>query len=438
METLMKKTGIVFMVILATLAFVPKGAKANPGISVSFQQFYDELSPYGYWVNDPQYGYVWVPDVEPGFQPYATNGHWVMTSYGNTWVSNYDWGWAPFHYGRWHYSNRFGWSWMPDYEWGPAWVSWRNGGGYYGWAPLGPGMSVHVSVNLPLNHWTFVPQRYLLHTYAHRYYAPRVNMVNVYRQTTIINNTYVHNNRTYVSGPSRRDIQAITRRQVPVHQVAEMNKPGRGRVDGSSVSMYRPSIDRNSTTARPGRIADANTVSRQNNVATSSRTPQGSGTGNRSNSGSSSVLQRASSNGATSGNSNSSRATAQKNGIENSASTSRSRATPAATNQQQSAARRTTNVSAQQPASTARQVAKPASSEATGKPSSNTGNAANRSANARVGGNTANSGTRGSRSNESMRTTTPGSSTSQRVGGNQSSSGSRQQASTVRQKTTRG
>ena len=30
----------------------------------------------------------------------------------------------------------YGWVWVPGYEWGPAWVSWRTGGDYVGWAPL--------------------------------------------------------------------------------------------------------------------------------------------------------------------------------------------------------------------------------------------------------------------------------------------------------------
>ena len=135
------RTLLLSLIFLFTLGTLRK-ANAQPGVNVSFQQFYDELSPYGEWVDDPDYGYIWVPDVEPDFQPYATNGRWVMTDYGNTWVSNYNWGWAPFHYGRWNYNNRFGWSWVPGYEWGPAWVNWRSGGGYYGWTPLGPGMKL--------------------------------------------------------------------------------------------------------------------------------------------------------------------------------------------------------------------------------------------------------------------------------------------------------
>ena len=67
---------------------------------ITYQQFYDDLSPYGNWVNYQGYGYVWAP-YEQGFRPYYNNGHWVYTNYGWTWVSGYDWGWAPFHYGRW-------------------------------------------------------------------------------------------------------------------------------------------------------------------------------------------------------------------------------------------------------------------------------------------------------------------------------------------------
>ncbi|MEI6899397.1 MAG: DUF6600 domain-containing protein [Bacteroidota bacterium] len=50
--------------------------------NATFQLFYDELTPYGNWVWDVNYGYVWVPNVEPGFMPYATNGNWASTDNG--------------------------------------------------------------------------------------------------------------------------------------------------------------------------------------------------------------------------------------------------------------------------------------------------------------------------------------------------------------------
>jgi len=81
-------------------------------------------------------GYVWVPRVAIGWQPYS-NGYWAWTPYGWTWVPYESWGWAPFHYGRWDFSASFGWYWMPGRHWGPGWVDWAVGGGYVGWCPLG-------------------------------------------------------------------------------------------------------------------------------------------------------------------------------------------------------------------------------------------------------------------------------------------------------------
>jgi len=261
MKTL-KTTGLTVFAAIAFLAFAtPKAALAQPGVRVSFQMFYDQLAPHGEWVDDPDYGYIWLPNVSRDFQPYATNGYWVMTNYGNTWVSNYSWGWAPFHYGRWMYTDYYGWAWVPGYEWGPAWVSWRSGGGYYGWAPLGPRMSININIGIPHHHWVFVPQRYITSPRIYSYYIPHRNRVSIYNRTTIINNTYVYNNRTYVSGPKRADIERATRSRVSVRDIRATSSPGRAKVDNRSVSLYRPEIDRNSrTAARPSRVSQASAV----------------------------------------------------------------------------------------------------------------------------------------------------------------------------------
>ena len=140
-----KKIWGIGLVAFILIISAPRKTMAQEGGYISDQEFYDELQPYGTWVNDPQYGNVWVPDVDGDFRPYATQGYWAMTNYGNTWVSDYPWGWATFHYGRWHFDDYYGWEWVPGNEWAPAWVSWRNGGGYYGWAPMGPGVSIDAS-----------------------------------------------------------------------------------------------------------------------------------------------------------------------------------------------------------------------------------------------------------------------------------------------------
>ncbi|HEV7347788.1 DUF6600 domain-containing protein [Telluribacter sp.] len=250
----MKIPYIVRMLCLSAVltlgAAVGDKAMAQPGVSVSFQTFYNDLAPYGNWMSHPQYGSVWAPTVAGDFQPYATNGRWVVTEYGNTWVSDYDWGWAPFHYGRWHYEDFMGWVWVPDYEWGPAWVSWRSGGGYYGWAPLGPGIHVNVQVNLPYNYWVFVPQVYITSPRLYNYCLPRTRVVHVYNQTTIINNYYRNDNRVYAYGPRRNEIERVTRNTVPVYRAEEFSRNNRSRFENDRDNNRTYSADGNSNRAR--------------------------------------------------------------------------------------------------------------------------------------------------------------------------------------------
>jgi len=216
----------------------------QPGYDQPYDgDFYDDLAPHGQWVQTPEYGRVWIPNAGPDFQPYGTNGHWVVTEYGNTWVSDYAWGWAPFHYGRWYQDRYRGWAWIPGRDWGPAWVSWRTGGGYYGWAPLGP--TINVNVNIPPTWWTFVPQIYITSPRLYSYCVPRQRVVNIYQNTTIINNVYRVNNRSYAYGPRRDEIERITRRSVPVYRVENSGRPGRDEIRSNSVGIYRPDMNRN-------------------------------------------------------------------------------------------------------------------------------------------------------------------------------------------------
>ncbi len=111
----------------------------------ALSDFRPTLDPYGTWVEDPNYGTVWVPSasvVGDDFAPYVTAGHWAYDDDDYVWVSDYEWGWAPFHYGRWVYIGGTGWGWIPGRTYAGAWVTWRDGyyDGYYycGWAPLPP------------------------------------------------------------------------------------------------------------------------------------------------------------------------------------------------------------------------------------------------------------------------------------------------------------
>ncbi len=218
----------------------------QPGYDEPYDgDFYDDLAPHGQWVQTAEYGMVWIPNAGPDFQPYASNGHWIVTEYGNTWVSDYAWGWAPFHYGRWYQDRYRGWAWIPGRDWGPAWVSWRSGGGYYGWAPLGPGINLNVTINMPASYWVFVPQIYITSPRLYSYCVPRHRVVNVYQNTTIINNVYRVNNRAYAYGPRRDEIEYVTRRSVPVYRIENSGRPGRDEIRNNSVGIYRPDMSRN-------------------------------------------------------------------------------------------------------------------------------------------------------------------------------------------------
>jgi Family of unknown function (DUF6600) len=104
----------------------------NAGIDISSGEFYDSLSPYGSWVDVPQYGYVWYPgSVGTNWMPYE-NGYWAWTDAGWTWVSYEPWGWATYHYGSWQYIDIYGWVWIPGTVWRPAWGIGQRGHGYGG------------------------------------------------------------------------------------------------------------------------------------------------------------------------------------------------------------------------------------------------------------------------------------------------------------------
>ncbi len=106
-----------------------------------FGFFYDSLAPYGDWINIGGHGPCWRPEVEEGWSPY-TDGYWAYTDVGWTWVSHEPFGSIVYHYGRWLITNR-GWCWVPGADWSPAWVSWRTGEDYIGWAPLPPEVPWH-------------------------------------------------------------------------------------------------------------------------------------------------------------------------------------------------------------------------------------------------------------------------------------------------------
>ncbi len=268
MKQAINSLAILFVLTMFSVIF-PKQTSAQQ-TDVNFQVFYDELSPYGQWVDYKNYGYAWIPDAGPDFAPYSTDGHWVLSDYGWTWVSNYEWGWAPFHYGRWDYDNYYGWLWVPDNEWGPSWVNWRRADGYYGWSPMEPGISLNISFSRPYSssndHWMFVRDRDFERPEINRYYVNRTDHDRIIRNSTVIRTTHIDNNRhtTYVTGPARADVQRITGHQIKPVSIRENSKPGQ-QMNNGQLQIYRPQINKNNNNERkpvPTRITNLKDVKR--------------------------------------------------------------------------------------------------------------------------------------------------------------------------------
>jgi hypothetical protein len=236
---------------------------SNPPVEVSY--FYNDLSPYGSWVQVDGVGWCWQPRaviINRAWRPYCDGGHWVYTDAGWFWQSDYSWGWAAFHYGRWHLHPRCGWVWLPDRVWGPAWVTWRYEGDHCGWAPLPPHADfnvaygyrfngVHVAVNfdfgLHADHFTFIALHdFHQHDFAH-YRLPQTEVTKIYSHTTIINNYVVNNNTIVNQGIKVDTVQAATHtefkkvaiRDVPAGSPGPASRLGSAKGD---LAVYRPQL----------------------------------------------------------------------------------------------------------------------------------------------------------------------------------------------------
>jgi len=155
----------------------------------------EDLDNHGEWVDEPPYGQVWSPSVDPDWAPYQ-NGRWVWEDYyGWTWVSYDPWGWAPFHYGRWFFSGLHGWCWYPGgfglHYWSPALVA------FFG---FGPGVGVGFGFG-NIGWVALAPFEPVYAWWGHGFYAgyrnpgyfnrgvnvTNVNVTNIYRNARVAN-----------------------------------------------------------------------------------------------------------------------------------------------------------------------------------------------------------------------------------------------------------
>jgi hypothetical protein len=221
----------VVMMVSAT-ALTAGIAKAD---DVDFSFFYDALSPHGTWVEVAGHGACWMPEVAEGWAPY-TVGNWAYTDVGWTWVSHEPFGSIVFHYGRWLLTGD-GWAWVPGSDWAPAWVSWRVGSEYVGWAPLPPEVPWHA--NRGVGSWVDVHSEigpgYYRFCATRDFGAPRLNSVllrsnknsSVIFQTQNVTNITIFNNEVYCGGPQYRWLRERSSYKIPVLRVCREESPER-------------------------------------------------------------------------------------------------------------------------------------------------------------------------------------------------------------------
>jgi len=251
--------------------------------NVSFQTFYDALASQGSWVQSSDYGYVWQPSVtDPNWAPY-TVGHWAYTDAGWTWVSDEDWGWATYHYGRWVNLDGYGWCWVPGYTWAPAWVSWRYGDDYCGWAPLPPDSFVGIDYGesddavittgfhiggdcdgyygIGAGWYCFIPVRCLGHRHYHDDYCNRFDNDRIINRTKNVTNIIVAGphppmdghggigdraiglHRVTTGGPTLTQVNAVGDTPLTMLKLARSPQPGGGTLANNSLLVYAPRLD---------------------------------------------------------------------------------------------------------------------------------------------------------------------------------------------------
>jgi uncharacterized membrane protein YgcG len=259
----MKRLIAVAVLVLICTRAAPAQEEGDIGM------FYSSLGSQGEWISMEGGTYAWRPaGVDPGWRPY-TDGHWVWTDDGWYWASDEPWAWATYHYGRWYYDDYYGWVWVPGYEWAPAWVEWRYGGDYIGWAPLGPYAVFSASWGIhyrrywatPYYYWSFVDCRHMGAHDVHRYVYRTDENVRLIGRTRTAGSVRFENGRITSRGPEREFVEQRGNIRIPRIGLIDTRDRGRAGMVRSGgverIEVYRPRIEaspRVTTTVRPDRV----------------------------------------------------------------------------------------------------------------------------------------------------------------------------------------
>jgi hypothetical protein len=147
--------------------------------------------------------------------------------------------------------------WVPGYEWGPAWVSWRFGGNYVGWAPLPPDtltvyesrpLTGHLDVEFDIGpaYYNFVDVRYIGEPVLRTRIVPVQQNITYINETVNVTNITYKNKTVYNYGPDLNVVNQYSSRPIQklkLERQATVSAPGAGaftKVQGNALVVAAP------------------------------------------------------------------------------------------------------------------------------------------------------------------------------------------------------
>ncbi len=244
---------------------IPVGVQtAEAAATVDINIFFSPLASHGVWVKHPKYHYVFCPKVDTKWRPYS-HGHWIyLKTYGWYFASDEPYAWAVYHYGRWFHEQKLGWCWVPGNAWAGAWVAWRRGNDYVGWAPLEPthdGFAVDADVSNqepPKPDWIFVPPKHFLEPKLEVTVVFGDEHPDAFEKTQFAGPVVMQNNIVVNTNIDVNFIQQQTNTKVAVVDPKPVDDPNKVAADasGNTVAVFAPQIAKPQQTEAPKQAVD--------------------------------------------------------------------------------------------------------------------------------------------------------------------------------------
>jgi hypothetical protein len=248
---MLKKLVLLAVLALFTASFL--GAQ-----EIGYDDFYNDLAPYGQWIEVAPFGWVWSPaDVPADWRPYG-DGWWVYSDYGWTFESDRPYAWAVYHYGRWLLSDDYGWVWVPGTDWAPAWVAWRYGDDFIGWAPLPPQVgwsdnyglvlgSFNLDTDISWVSWIFIDRTRFLEPRVSMYIHHWDNNRDYLRRTHNVTRYSRVNRKIFNPGVPIKDAERFIGRKVNRYRVVDSDKRDHRPVKDNQIPVYKPPVNKRPT-----------------------------------------------------------------------------------------------------------------------------------------------------------------------------------------------